>query len=456
MPLHRQTEYVIVVSMVNFFKHAPVRDTYQKRFLEAVTNRRNVIASFPLGYPAVSTYAFASMLAGGLVVAVCPSSRHIRRNLDYFKAAGFKFPDVAYLDGTQMPHEERAVEKEVNHNRVRLLYTTPERFTSLTFLEILVHAQVNFMVIEEADRFLPMTPGHALYNRFRREGLDQLRKLPPLALMIPPMPPARFRELSEMMDLGAYHAIQCPPLIEPVTLQVKRMMTEHQKFSYMADALAGHPGSGKLGRLDGPGATLIQTAYPAQAEKLGASLLDYGFESVWITHFKKSLREQAHVLDVANTRLNAIIVNAGSDMRAWLPPFEANPRLIFWSPPASVDDLFMQVFRQAQSRQGSYGEQHFMKGLVLYTKEDYQAALRRLQSNKTMDDHEADEKLRVLKHYRRWVLSETCRLQSLAAYYQGSTTIELPPCGTCDRCLEKKAGKGMGSGWRKWLQRWFY
>ena len=452
-------EYVILVSMVNFFKHAPVRDTYPKRFLEAVANRRNVIAGFPLGCPAVSIYAFASMLGGGLVVAVCPSARHIRRKLDYFKAAGFKFPDVAFLDGAQMPHEERSVAQEVNRNRVRLLYTTPERFTSLTFLEILVHAQVHFMVIEEADRFLSMTPGHALYQRFQQEGLSQLRRLPPLALMTPPLPSSRFRELSERLGLDDYYAIQCPPLIEPVELQVRRLMTEHQKFTLLADTLAGSPGPGKVGSLATPGAVLIQAAYPAQAEKLGASLLDYGFESVWITHFKKTAREQAHVLDVANTRLNAIVVNAGSDMRYWLPPVEANPRLVFWSPPASVDDLFMQIFRQSQqTMQMAYGEQHLMKGLILYTKEDFEAAIRRLQANKNLDDDELHEKTRLLRHYRRWVLSEDCRLQSLTAYYQSASTVEVPPCGKCDRCLEKRSGRKKKYPLLvdKLLQRWFY
>jgi superfamily II DNA helicase RecQ len=444
--------------MSNFFKHAPARETDQNRFLEAVTNRQNVIASFPLGYPVVALYAFAAMLGGGLVVAVCPSARHIRRNLDYFKSAGFKFPDVAYLDGTQMPHEERAVEKEINHNRVRLLYTTPERFTSLTFLDILVHADVHFMLIEEADRFLPVTLGHSHYQRFQEEGLGQLRKLPPLALMTPPLPPRRCQELSARLNLSGYQSIQCPPLMEPVELRVQCFMTEHQKFSHMVDVLSGSPGAGKQGRLDGPGAVLIQTAYPAQAEKLGATLMDYGFDAVWITHFKKNGSEQARVLEIANTRLNAIVVNAGSDMRSWQPPDEARPRVIFWTPPTSVEDLFMQVFRQGQASPSAYGEAHFMKALVLYTKEDFQAALKRVQTSRALGDGEAREKISALRHYRRWVLSDPCRLQSLVANFQGASTIEMAPCGKCDRCQERRrsTNRRQSNLIQRLIQRWFF
>lgn len=443
--------------MSNFFRHATPQDTYQRRFLEAVTQRQHLIASFPLGYPVVSLYALAGMMGNGMVVAVCPNSRQIRRNLEYFKSAGFRFPDVAFLDGTQMPHEERSVQKEINHNRVKLLYITPERFISLTFLEILVHTPINFMVVEEAERLLPAMSGHTHYRRFYEEGLLQLRRLPPMALLVPPLPPARFRELSQTLGLPAYQSIQCPPLIESVEIQAHRLLTEHQKFTYLTDKLAGSPGKGKLGRLDGSGSVLIQAAYPAQAEKLGASLLDYGFESVWITHFKKTPKEQAQILEIANTRMNAIVVNAGSDTRYWSPPPEASPRLVFWTPPASVEDVFMQVFRQTQSIQAGYGERHFMKGLIFHTKEDFQAGLKRLRHSRALDTGEIQNKTQALKHYRRWVLSEECRLQSLAAYYQGASMIDLPPCGVCDRC-QAKTGQlaGSESVVQKLLKRWVF
>lgn len=450
-------EYAILITMVNFFKQAPIRETEQKRFLEAVTRRQNVIASFPLSYSPVTLYAFSAMLGAGLVVAVCPSTRHIRRNLDYFKDAGYKFPEVAYLDGTQMPHEERTIQKEVNYNRVRLLYVTPERFASLTFLEVLVHADVSFMVIEEADRFLPTMPGHALYRQLQEAGFGQLLKLPPLALMTPPLPPARLRELSERLQLASFNLIQSSPLIEPISIQVRALMTEHQKFECLVETLSGNPDPGKQGRLDKTGSVLIQAAYPAQAEKLGASLLDYGFESVWITHFKKSPKEQAHVLDVVSSRLDTVVVNAGADMRHWQPPYEAAPRVIFWSPPASVDDLFLQVFRQTSGMQAGYGEPHFMKGLILYTKEDFQAAVKRLQANRQLDDEEFRERMRTLKHFRKWVLSEGCRLQTLAAYYQGSTTIEIAPCGQCDRCRQQKYAQSFGRRTlHQFMKRWLY
>lgn len=392
-----------------------------------------------------------------MVVVVCPSSRHIHRNLDYFRTAGFRFPDIAVLDGTQVPHEERSVYQAINLNQVRLLYTTPERFISLTFLQMLVHTPIHFLVIEEADRLLPAMHGHAHYRRFYEEGLYQLSQLPPIVLLTPPLPPLRIRELAACLRLPSFETLVCPPVMDAVEVQVRRLFTEHQKFNALAEQLAGNPGRGKLGRLDGPGSVLIQVAYPAQAEKLGASLLDYGFESIWISHFKKTSREQAQILDIANTRLNTIVINAGSDMRYWAPPYEAKPRMVFWTPPLSVEDVFMQIFRQTQGLQAGYDEQHRVKGLVFHTKEDFQATLKRIQYSRALDGAEAQEKLRALKHYRRWVLSEDCRLQSLAAYYQGVSMVEIPPCGICDRC-RAKAGRRTGEEavLPKLLKHWMY
>ncbi len=445
--------------MSNFFRHAPPLDTEQRRFLEAVTQRRNVIATFPLGYAPVSLYALASMMGSGLVVAICPGSRQIRRNLEHFKQAELRFPDVAFLDGTQMPHEERAVHSEINRNRVKLLYITPERFVSLTFLEVLVHATVNFMVVEEGDRLLPQVPGHAAYRRFFEGGLQQLAQLPPLALVVPPLPKPRMKELVDRLGWADYEVIQGPPVLEVVTVQVAPLFTEHQKFTHLVNQLSGSPGRGKLGRLHEPGVSWIQTAYPAQAEKLGASLLDYGFDSVGITHYKKTPREQARVLEMANTCANTVVVSAGSDLRYWMPDSALKPRLVFWTPPVSVDEILAQVFRYPawgrtdSSRQGQFS----MQGLVYHTKEDYLAGLKRLQYSHSLSAEEVYAKTQSLKQYRRWVLSQGCRLLSLIAYLHGTTQIKIGPCGRCDQCVGSTRGwKGDWSRLPRVLKQWIF
>ncbi|WP_303673928.1 hypothetical protein [Vampirovibrio chlorellavorus] len=445
--------------MSNFFRHAPPLDTEQRRFLEAMTQRRNVIATFPLGYSPVSLYALASMMGSGLVVAVCPGSRQIRRNLEHFKQAELRFPDVAFLDGTQMPHEERAVHAEINRNRVKLLYITPERFASLTFLEVLVHATVNFMVVEEGDRLLPQITGHAAYQRFFEGGLQQLAQLPPLALMVPPLPKPRLKELADRLGWADYEVIQGPPVLEAATVQVAPLFTEYQKFTHLVNQLSGSPGRGRLGRLHQPGVSWIQTAYPAQAEKLGASLLDYGFESVGITHYKKTPREQARVLERANTDPNTVVVSAGSDLRYWTPDSALKPRLVFWTPPVSVDEILAQVFRYPvwgrtdSARQG----QSTMHGLVYHTKEDYLAGLKRLQYSHSLSAEEVYAKTQSLKQYRRWVLSKGCRLLSLIAYLQGASRVQGAPCGRCDQCLAST--RGWQGGWHRlprWIQQWIF
>jgi ATP-dependent DNA helicase RecQ len=422
------------MSRTNFFQQAPTQDTHQKRFLEAVLNKRHLIASFPLGYPIVSLYALAALVNEGLAVVVCHNSAQIRRNLNYFHQAGLKFPDVAYLDGTQMPHEERQIHQEINRNRVRLLYITPERFISLTFLEVLVHQPITFLAIEEAERLLPDMPGHSLYQKLYEHGLQQLSSPPPMALMVPVMTSARLTALSDHLKLGEHQLIHCPPAIETVELQVKKLFSEHQKFSDLVGFLSDSQGQGSLGRLDEPGSVIIQTAFPVQAEKLSASLSDYGFESVLATHFKKPPREQAKAIEFLNERPNSIVISAGTDIRAWMPPMHVTPKLVFWTPPPNLDSLFMQVFRQPAEKR--FLDAKPLKARLYYTKEDFTTALRPFRPEVAGDSREAAEKLQALRKYRHWVLDETCRLQSAAAYLQGTSPYQTDLCGHCDRCLE--------------------
>jgi hypothetical protein len=425
--------------MGNFFTQAVARNTEQKRFLEAAANRRHVIASFPLGYPAVSLYAFAVMLGSGMAVAVAPDIRAIRRNLDYFRAAGVQFPDIAFLDGTQMPHEERAIRDAINHHRVRLLYTTPERFTGLTFLEILVRTEIAFLVVEEADRLLPVSPGYTSYKRLWTEGLSSLRRLPPLLLITSPLSAARLRELSEKLHLDGVETIEHQPRPEGVEIWVKRLWSEQGKFQRLTDALAGYPGRGRLGNLERTGPVLIQAGAPPQAEKLGASLIDYGFQSVRIVHARQSAQEQQDALAVARLRPDTIVVNGGVQPQDWLPPRRSaqdgvRAKIVYWMPPTGLDELFATLFRHL-SEESVADPAGNLQSLILYTKEDFHRALHRLRYDRKLDFTTLHERSLALKRYRRWILSEGCRLQTLFIWHQGSEPAVIPPCGHCDYCL---------------------
>jgi superfamily II DNA helicase RecQ len=434
----------------NFFQQAPAQDTYQKRFLEAVLGKRHIIATFPVGYPTVSLYALAALVSEGLAVIVCHNGSKIRRNLDYFYNAGLRFPDVAFLDGTQMPHEERQIHQEINRNRVRVLYITPERFISLTFLEVLVHQHVTFLAIEEAERLLSDMPGHAPYRKLYEHGLQQLAQLPSLMLMLPMMTPGRVETLARQLRLGEFQSLHCPPAVDTVELRVRRLFSEHQKFQDLIGFLSDGPGDGSLGRLDAPGSVLIQAAFPAQAEKLGASLIDYGFESVYVTHYKKTFRDQLKALETASVQPNSILVTAGADVRGWMPSSSAVTKLVYWTPPTSLDELFMQVFRQPAEKR--LLETQPVKARVYHTKEDFTAAIRPYTPEQSGETREASEKLKALNLYRQWVLDDACRLKSAAAYLQESSLLAMPPCGQCDRCTETRNFRWkLDHAFRKWL-----
>ncbi len=176
----------------------------------------------------------------------------------------------------------------------------------------------------------------------------------------------------------------------------------------------------------------------------------------------------------ASTQQNSIVVNGGVDAELWMPRRESKPRIVYWMPPAGLEDLFTTVFRHlpalnerplSNKRSGKniqaaplwnedtedvefeeddlYPElsPFAMQGIVLYTREDFQRVMNRLrrqrsgQEGQPVDFTALHERILALKQYRQWVLSQQCRLQTLLACYQPEEAEAIAPCGHCDRCL---------------------
>lgn len=421
--------------MSEFFKHAPVRETAQKRFLESIFHKQNVLGSFPLGYDAVSLYAFAAMMGEGMCVVVCPDVIAVQRRVEYFGRASYRYPEVAVLDGTQVPHEMRETVAQVNRNRVKVLLTTPEHFATLRFLEVLIHARLSFLVIEQAQFLLPDFSGSFRYLKLW-EALERLRVIPPMVLLTHPLPVSRTDELTKALGWkpDAVQVFREEPLPGKMVVRVRRLMTEHQKFRYLVHHLSGQPQRGMMGRIYEPGSVLILTRDTGSCEQLALALSNHGYEGVYSYHGQKEDPEKLAIERIFATEPNRIIVQSGYDADRLTQPENLPLKIIFWHPPASVEEAYGQMARACRPDHGE------VEGWFLYTREDYEISLKRTQllgtSRYAVSAGFLDRRLQGLKRYRRWVLSESCRLQSLVAFAQGADRVSLPPCGRCDRCRE--------------------
>jgi len=481
--------------MPHFFNNFNQRQTPEKQLLSALKGGNSVLANFPLNYPLPSFYAPALLMLNGMAISIVPDSASIQYNLSRFKAAGWNFPEICFLDGSQMPHEERAIRDAINRNRIRILYITPERFSSLTFLELFVRSSVSFLMIEEADRFLPDNPDFARYERLRSQGLAAIRSLPPVVLLTAPMRMERQKLLIQRLGFTLDHQLssrEAKPitLIETalptahVAINVVPLWSEHQKFERLIAYLSGNPVPGRIGHLHKQNPVLIQAGDAAQSEKLGASLVDYGFESVYIVNRRQSLHRQQHAWQLAQEKPDAIIVNGNQSSQDWKPSHGLSRQVIYWRPPNSLDSLTASLFRyiipdavdQKSAKknttttlaedlsfmdeevpqsflskveinptldvlipQSIQSREARIEALILYTREDYSHVIQNIRQNQQLSTESKQERILALKRFRHWVLSGECRVTNLLQHSIGDTD-ELEPCGNCDRCQSAKHG----------------
>jgi|GEM_PF-2153962 len=476
--------------MPHFFNNSNKLQTPEKQLLTALKGGHSVLANFPLNYPLPSFYAPALLMLSGMAISIVPDSASIQYNLTRFKSAGWNFPEIAFLDGSQMPHEERAIREAINRNRIRILYITPERFSSLTFLELFVRASISFLMIEEADRFLPDNPDFARYERLRSQGLAAIRHLPPIALLTSPMRMDRQKILIQRLGFTLDHQLTSSDakpivLIETalptahVAINVLPLWSEHQKFEQLIAYLSGHPIQGRIGHLHKHNPVLIQAGDAAQSEKLGASLIDYGFESVHIVNRRQSLHRQQHAWQLAQEKPDTIIVNGNHSSQDWKPSHGLSRQVIYWRPPISLDSLTATLFRYIipeyliepkNTKQSSSDDLSFLDeevpdalhnpadispsldvlipqsrqskearidALILYTREDYSLVIQNIRQNQQLSSESKQERIMAFKRFRHWVLSGECRVTNLLRQTIGDTD-DLEPCGHCDRCQNAK------------------
>lgn len=434
--------------MSDFFKQAPPQETIQKSFIEAVFRDRNIFGSFPADEPLVPLYAFSALMGKHLVVVVCPDRHAVRRNLSYFGNTEYRFPEVAVLDGTQMPHEVRNVHAEVNKNNVRLLYVTPEEFDTLNFLDLMVHASVAFLLIEQAHLLLPDSAGAYRYGKLWN-GLERFREKPRLVLLSHNLPPDRREELAGRLGLAQYRTFERIPRFEPVMVTVCMLMTEHQKFRRLIRLLTGPVSKkGHMGSILMPGSVLIKTSSVRIAEKLAKSLVHYGLEDVLLHTTRMTPEELLNVERTFQTTPNTIVVSNGYDTQPFIPPAAEAMKVIFWQPPAGVEDVCTETFRRVYEPVPAEETKPLppVEGTILYTREDYQLHRSRLGEDET-------EQLLALDRFRRWVLSGSCRKQSIVAYVFPDHVAEVAACGRCDRCVRYR---GRTPFYRKLLERLLY
>lgn len=437
-----------------------VEEAVEHRFLHSMFHKQDVLGSFPLGYPLSAIYAPAAFRLQTLAVVITQDRQSIRRHLEFLRKKGLSSPAVSVLDGFQVPHEERDVLDAVHQRKVRILFTTPEKFSSAAFLQIFTHVTVGFLVIEHGQFCLEGYSGSFRYYKICK-SLEAIRRRPPMAIFTPPLSEETRERLTQKLKLDSFQFLEKEPVFEKSRIRVKRFLTGHQKFSFLFRYLGGgRPENSEKPR---PAVSnVILTMDSTSCEALKNQLIAHGMKDVYAYHqgiswgeFKTLERIFAHVP-------GATIITSGYSNYSFTVPRTQAMRLIFWQPAMGLEELVWNCFRQTEE------DAHRFSAIVLYTREDYMKALKKISAESAIGHGEwysdvlgiealLKHQTKKLKEFRKWVLSSGCRFQTLAEQAKSLHSREIHtshfhPCGSCDQCRSHPFKGVLGV----FLQYWLY
>jgi len=226
---------------------------------EAVINRiidgRSVLAIFPTGKGKSLCYQLSGLHLNGLTLVVSPLMALMKDQVDFLQ--GRKIP-AARLDSSLSREEDAGVKTDLAHNRLKLLYVAPERFSNERFLAMLRRLPLALLVIDEAHCISEW--GHNFRPDYLKlAALSRALKIPvTLALTATATP-----KVAD--DIRAAFAIRSEDLIHTgfyrpnLTL---RFSPSKDPLRLLAERLAARP----------PAATIVYVTLQATAELVAESL----------------------------------------------------------------------------------------------------------------------------------------------------------------------------------------
>ena len=138
----------------------------QKQAMECVSRGRDSVVVLPTGGGKSLCYQAPAVTMQGLTVVVSPLISLMKDQVDALKECGVP---AARIDSSLLPHEQRAVFSAVHNSKLKLLYLSPERIVSDSFVELLRETGVSFIAIDEAHCVSMW--GHNFRPEYRQLGL---------------------------------------------------------------------------------------------------------------------------------------------------------------------------------------------------------------------------------------------------------------------------------------------
>ncbi|MBI2827722.1 MAG: ATP-dependent DNA helicase RecQ [Acidobacteria bacterium] len=259
----------VIASLRRHFGHVSFRPG-QEDVVRAVLDGRDVLAVMPTGSGKSLGFQLPALLLPGTTIIVSPLIALMKDQVDDLSRRGIR---AAALHSLALPEARRTALDAARAGALRLLYVTPERFASPTFLRLLEALPVARFVVDEAHCVSEW--GHDFRPDYRRlrgaaascRRADRRPGRPPIAALTATATPEVRADIVDLLGLTEPQVIVAGfdrPNIHP---SVRPVSGEAEKQQALPSLVGGRR-------------ALVYTATRARAETAAAVLRGAGIEAV--------------------------------------------------------------------------------------------------------------------------------------------------------------------------------
>ncbi|MEO1437431.1 MAG: DNA helicase RecQ, partial [Bacteroidota bacterium] len=385
-------------ALKTYFGYDSFRDM-QTEIIQSVFDKQDTLVLMPTGGGKSICFQIPALTIPGLCVVVSPLIALMKDQVEGLLANGVP---AAYLNSTQDSSTQRTLEHDLLAGKVKLLYVSPEKLLSDSFLYFLTKLEINLFAIDEAHCI--STWGHDFRQEYAQMAILKTRfpKVPMIALTATA---DRVTRKDILEKLAIPQAKQFVASFDRPNLTLN-VLPGQNRFKIIRDFIKQRP------KQAGIVYCLSRKSTEDMAEKLRKAGIIAAAYHAGMTDKQRSRNQEAFVKDDVHVVCATIAFGMGID--------KSNVRwVIHYNLPKNLESFYQQIGRAG--RDGLKSET-----LLFYSYQDIRLLQGFFEESNQRELLEA--KLDRMKQYAE---SVTCRREILLHYFNEDAPVK---CGTCDNC----------------------